>query len=49
MASICFFGFQGHSASKRVWLALHLRMTGRLFLVPQQEIEERHTRFALLA
>lgn len=43
-----FFGFQGHSASKRVWLALHLRMTGRLFLVPEQEIAERHTRFALL-
>jgi formamidopyrimidine-DNA glycosylase len=43
-----FFGFQGHSASKPVWLALHLRMTGRLFLVPEQEIAERYTRFALL-
>lgn len=43
-----FFEFQGCSDQKPVWLALHLRMTGRLFLVPEQEIAERHTRFSLL-
>lgn len=42
-----FFGFQGSSVKKRVWLALHLRMTGRLFMVPEQQSIARHTRFVL--
>lgn len=43
-----FFGFQGEAATKQIWLALHLRMTGRLFLVPEHEAFERHTRLVLL-
>ena len=43
-----FFRFQDPDSTKQSWLALHLRMTGRLFLVPQQLAEDRHTRFVLL-
>ncbi len=43
-----FFGFQHSRATQGTWMALHLRMTGRLFLVPEQEARGRHTRFALL-
>jgi formamidopyrimidine-DNA glycosylase len=43
-----FFGFQRSRATHCIWMALHLRMTGRLFLVPKQEAWERHTRFVLL-
>jgi len=43
-----FFGFQNSHSATQNWLALHLRMTGRLFLVPEQLSEDRHTRFVLL-
>lgn len=43
-----FFRFQNAHSAKLSWLALHLRMTGRLFLVPEQLSEDRHTRFVLL-
>lgn len=43
-----FFGFQHSRVTESSWMALHLRMTGRLFLVPEQEAKERHTRFALM-
>lgn len=42
-----FFGFQDSPSKKLTWLALHLRMTGRLFLVSEQQSVERHTRFVL--
>lgn len=42
-----FFGFYRSRATKRSWMALHLRMTGRLFLVPWSEAVVRHTRFVL--
>jgi formamidopyrimidine-DNA glycosylase len=42
-----FFCFQDSASKKLTWLALHLRMTGRLFLVPEQQSVERHTRFVL--
>ncbi|MCE1226472.1 MAG: DNA-formamidopyrimidine glycosylase [Geobacteraceae bacterium] len=43
-----FFEFQNSHSATQSWLALHLRMTGRLFLVPEQMAEDRHTRFVLL-
>ncbi len=43
-----FFKFQDTHFAKQSWLALHLRMTGRLFLVPEQLAEDRHTRLVLL-
>lgn len=43
-----FFLFQDSHSAKQSWLALHLRMTGRLFLVPEHLSEDRHTRFVLL-
>ena len=43
-----FGGFQQPSSTQTVWLAIHLRMTGRLFLVPGQELLHQHTRFALV-
>ena len=43
-----FFGFEASRATKRCWLALHLRMTGRLFLVSVEAAVERHTRLALM-
>ena len=43
-----FFKFQDPHSTKQSWVALHLRMTGRLFLVPQQLAEDRHTRFVVL-
>jgi formamidopyrimidine-DNA glycosylase len=43
-----FFGFLPSHAAKRRWMALHLRMTGRLFLVPDHDARVRHTRLALM-
>ena len=34
--------------SASLFLVVHLRMTGRLFLVPDSEAIERHTRLALM-
>jgi len=42
-----FFGFKDSHGTHCTWMALHLRMTGRLFLVPEQETRQRHTRFAI--
>ena len=42
------FRFQDPDSTRQSWLALHLRMTGRLFLVPMQQAEDRYTRFVLL-
>jgi formamidopyrimidine-DNA glycosylase len=36
------------SGNRRRCLVVHLRMTGRLFLVPANEATERHTRLALM-
>lgn len=43
-----FFGFQASRATPYIWMALHLRMTGRLFLVPTAQAVARYTRFLLL-
>lgn len=43
-----FLCFQQPSLLQSVWLAVHLRMTGRLFLVPASEALHRHTRVALV-
>lgn len=43
-----FFRFQHSRAKQSTWMALHLRMTGRLFLVPALETRQRYTRFALM-
>lgn len=43
-----FFRFTPHCATSSRWMALHLRMTGRLFLVPADQAIQRHTRFYLL-
>jgi formamidopyrimidine-DNA glycosylase len=43
-----FFGFQESRATHCRWMALHLRMTGRLFLVPTDQAFVRHTRLSLL-
>ncbi len=41
-----FFRFiQPEDNQRVVWLALHLRMTGRLFLLPEDQAVIRHTRF----
>lgn len=42
-----FFGFQDSRGKNRPWLALHLRMTGKLFLVPEEQASLQHTRFVL--
>lgn len=41
------FGFQHFRATNPPWMALHLRMTGKLFLVSHLQAFERHTRFVL--
>ncbi|MBK5276946.1 MAG: DNA-formamidopyrimidine glycosylase [Desulfuromonadales bacterium] len=41
------FGLK-NSRGRSLCLAVHLRMTGRLFLVPEREAVERHTRLALM-
>jgi len=43
-----FFGFQDSRVKELRWMALHLRMTGRLFLVPTDQASVRHTRLSLL-
>lgn len=43
-----FFGFEQSRATHCSWMALHLRMTGRLFLVPEQDFCVRHTRLSIL-
>jgi formamidopyrimidine-DNA glycosylase len=43
-----FFGFQDSRVKQYRWMALHLRMTGRLFLVPEEKALDRHTRLLLL-
>lgn len=43
-----FLCFQQPFSAQSSWLAVHLRMTGRLFLVSGQEPLHRHTRFALV-
>jgi len=43
-----FFGFLSSHGTQSRWMALHLRMTGRLFLVPEHKSRERHTRFTLI-
>ena len=47
-AKYLFFGFAPPQSSLRIWMALHLRMTGRLFLVPEYDAVERYTRLTLL-
>lgn len=42
-----FFGFRSHQQADQIWLAVHLRMTGRLYLVPRQEPLPRHARLML--
>jgi len=42
-----FFKFLSSHATTCHWMALHLRMTGRLFLVPAQDAMARHTRLSL--
>lgn len=42
------FGFQDSRVKQYRWMALHLRMTGRLFLVPENKVLGRHTRLLLL-
>lgn len=42
-----FFGFRSHQPAALVWLTVHLRMTGRLYLVPMQEPLPRHARLML--
>lgn len=42
-----FFGFSVTRQSVQCWLTVHLRMTGRLYLVPIQEPLPRHTRLVL--
>lgn len=42
-----FFGFHQSHAKRLNWFAVHLRMTGRLYLVHEQDMVQRHTRFAL--
>ncbi len=43
-----FFGFMQPRIKRRYWMALHLRMTGQLFLVPERMAVARHTRLALM-
>jgi len=43
-----FFRFTAHCATSSRWMALHLRMTGRLYLVQASQAMERHTRLYLL-
>ena len=43
-----FFRFTAHCATSSRWMVLHLRMTGRLFLVQANQAVQRHTRFCLL-
>lgn len=43
-----FFRFTAHCATSSRWMALHLRMTGRLFLVQAHQAVAQHTRFSLL-
>ncbi len=43
-----FFRFTAHCATSSRWMVLHLRMTGRLFLVQANHAVQRHTRFYLL-
>ncbi|CAH2031623.1 DNA-formamidopyrimidine glycosylase [Trichlorobacter ammonificans] len=43
-----FFRFTPYCATSSGWMVLHLRMTGRLFLVPAEQAQERHTRLCLL-
>lgn len=42
-----FFGFHSKHQASQVWLTVHLRMTGRLYLVPNREPLPRHVRLAL--
>ena len=42
-----FFGFYTPHQAVPIWLAVHLRMTGRLYLVPMQEPLPRHARLML--
>lgn len=39
---------QPESDNRKVFLIVHLRMTGRLYLVPHDEAVDRHTRLSLL-
>ncbi|MDY0301317.1 MAG: DNA-formamidopyrimidine glycosylase [Trichlorobacter sp.] len=43
-----FFRFTESCGTKSVWMMLHLRMTGKLFLVPENEAQLKHTRLSLL-
>ena len=42
-----FFGFSLNHQADQIWLTVHLRMTGRLHLVPIQEPLPRHARLVL--
>ena len=42
-----FFGFRSSHQAAQVWLTVHLRMTGRLYLVPNRDPQPRHVRLAL--
>lgn len=46
-AKYLFFGFKKSGADRIVWMVVHLRMTGRLYLLPQSEPVHRHTRLIL--
>lgn len=43
-----FFCFQPSHATHPHWLAVHLRMTGRLMLLPEHQAPNRHVRLLLL-
>ncbi len=46
-AKYLFFGFQKPDDDRTTWMVVHLRMTGRLYLLPQAEPVHRHTRLVL--
>ncbi len=45
---LIFFLDQPNEPGKSFYLIVHLRMTGRLYLVPQENAVERHTRLSLM-